>query len=60
MYIWLELFFSVYATSCASLLVAKMKGEIQSLNNKASFINSLLSALFLITVNNCEIVNINH
>lgn len=50
----------MYVTSHAALSVTKMKGEIQSLNNKASFINSLLSALFFITVSNFEIVNTNN
>lgn len=60
MYVWLELFFSMYGTLHAFLLVTEIKGEIQSLNNKASFIHLLLLALFFITVNNFEIVNTNH
>jgi len=50
----------MYATSHASLLIIKVKAEIQFLNNKTSFINSLPPALFFITVNNFEIVNTNH
>lgn len=42
------------------LLVTKMKGELKSVKNKVSLIYSLSSALFLITMNDFDVVNTNH